>query len=92
MLAEVMAGVCPDACLAGGFADRAAGWATASISSSPSSSAGSLWSAPAISTMRVSPAATAATARLCSGGTIESREPYTTVVGTFTRARWCARG
>jgi hypothetical protein len=58
----------------------------------PSSRAWSLWSAPAISTTRVSPAATAATARLCSGGTIESREPYTTVVGTFTLARWSASG
>jgi hypothetical protein len=76
----------------GGSQARSASSTTASISFSPSSSAGSLWSAPAISTTRVSPAATAATARLCAGGTIESRQPYTTVVGTFTRASWSASG
>jgi hypothetical protein len=45
----------------------------------PVDGGGPLRSAPAISTTRISPATKTATARLCSGGTIESREPYTTV-------------
>jgi diadenosine tetraphosphatase ApaH/serine/threonine PP2A family protein phosphatase len=88
--AAVMAEVCREHAWFGVV--RSTSSTTASISFSPSSRARSLWSAPAIATTRVSPAATAATARLCSGGTIESRQPYTTVVGTFTRARWSASG
>ena len=62
------------------------------MSWAPSRRALSLWSAPSIATTRVVPAAALATARLCLGGTMVSREPYTTVVGTATRASRPATG
>src|SRR5215831_9131847 len=65
---------------------RSASSTIESISSGPSRRARSLWSAPSITTTRVGPAAAAATARLCSGGTIESLVPYTTTVRTRTCA------
>ena len=55
-------------------AHRSARSTMAAISSAPSSRTRSLWSAPSIPTTRVGHPAAAATARLCSGGTIRSSE------------------
>ena len=58
----------------------------------PFSSAGSLWSAPSTATRRTGPRAAATDRRLSSEGTMESCVPYTTVIGTATRAAYSATG